>query len=156
MSSSSSSSPTTTGPALFTIPITRPKDMIGTTGTGTIVCTLPRPNIYLLTFTNPPDNRLVTPFCEAFILALDILEEKYERGVVVTTSGVGKFYSNGMDIEHARWTGGYLKGKLYALWKRILVFSRPTVALINGHAFAGGFMTAMMHDVSLCYSRWWM
>ena len=22
----------------------------------------------------------------------------------------------------------------------------PTVALINGHAFAGGFMTAMMHD----------
>lgn len=24
-----------------------------------------------------------------------------------------------------------------------------TVALINGHAFAGGFMVAMMHDVSL-------
>lgn len=124
--------------------------MIGdpNTGTGTITVSLPRPSIYLLTFSNPPDNRLVTPFCQAFILALDILEEKYERGVLVTTSAIEKFYSNGMDVEHARWTAGYVKGSLYALWRRILVFSWPTVALINGHAFAGGLMTAMMHDVS--------
>lgn len=80
---------------------------------------------------------------------MDILEEKYERGVVVTTSGIEKFYSNGMDIDHSRWTGGYMKGSLYALWRRILVCAWPTVALINGHAFAGGFMTAMMHDVSI-------
>ena len=69
----------------------------------------------------------------------------------MTTSGVEKFYSNGMDIEHAAWTRGYVRGSLYALWKRLLVYSRPTVALINGHAFAGGLMTAMMHDVSLIF-----
>lgn len=83
-----------------------PIDQVGIGGTGKIVCTQPKESVYLLNFSNPPDNRLVTPFCQAMILALDILEDRYPRGVVVTTSAIGKFYSNGMDIDHAVWTGG--------------------------------------------------
>ncbi|KAH6679471.1 ClpP/crotonase-like domain-containing protein [Halenospora varia] len=114
--------------------------------TGTITCTLPAPGVYLLTFTAPPDNRLVTPFCNTFMLALDIIEFSHPPGVVVTTSGVPKFYSNGLDLENATSTPGFFANTLFALFKRLLTYPMPTVSLINGHAFAGGFMVAMYHD----------
>lgn len=130
---------------LFELPIQGSQDL-GVGGSGKIVCTEPKPQIYLLTFTNAPDNRLVSAFCNALILALDIIETRYPRGVVITTSGVAKFYSNGMDIEHSQFTRAYMPDALYALWRRLLTYSLPTVALVNGHAFAGGAMVAMMHD----------
>ncbi|KAE8453416.1 hypothetical protein EG329_010277 [Mollisiaceae sp. DMI_Dod_QoI] len=113
---------------------------------GTVICTSPSDKIYLLTFTSPPDNRLLTPFCQTFLLALDIIEFSYPRGVVITTSGIQKFYSNGLDLEHSSSTVGFFPNSLYALFKRLLTYPMPTVALVNGHAFAGGFMVAMYHD----------
>ncbi|QIW98710.1 hypothetical protein AMS68_004228 [Peltaster fructicola] len=113
---------------------------------GSVVVTQPAEKVYLLTFTSPPDNRLVTSFCQAIILALDIIELRYEPGVVITTSGIEKFYSNGLNLEHASSTPGFFTDSLYALWLRLLTFPMPTVALINGHAFAGALMTAMMQD----------
>ncbi|KAF7196327.1 Enoyl-CoA delta isomerase 3 [Pseudocercospora fuligena] len=130
---------------LFDLPIRGEKD-IGIGGKGQIICTQPQPKVYLLTFTNAPDNRLVTAFCKTLNLALDILQHRYPPGVVMTTSSIPKFYSNGMDIEHATFSGGYMPDRLYALWKRFLTYPMPTVAVINGHAFAGGLMLAMMHD----------
>ncbi|EPS31414.1 hypothetical protein POX_h09701 [Penicillium oxalicum] len=131
---------------LFTVPIT-------STG-GTIVCTNPtakqgsetKEHIYLLTFTSPKDNRLTPTFIDAFILALDIIEHRYPRGVVVTTSGIPKFYSNGLDLELATSTEGFLDKWLWRLFRKFLTYPMPTVCLLNGHAFAGGFMLAMYHD----------
>jgi len=104
---------------LFTVPIlTSP-----TTGDpphGVFLCTSPAKDVYLLTFTALPDNRLLTSFCQAFILALDVLEFSYPPGVVITTSGIPKFYSNGLDLEHAMGTKGFFSNSLYALWKRLL------------------------------------
>ncbi|KAI9772662.1 MAG: hypothetical protein M1840_000256 [Geoglossum simile] len=122
---------------LFTIPI-EPE--------GSITCTTPQEKVYLLTFVSPPDNRLKTNFCNALHLALDTIEHKHPRGVVVTTSGIQKFYSNGLDLEHAMNTPGFWGGTLYTLWRRLLTYPMPTVALVNGHAFAGGLMLAMFHD----------
>lgn len=104
---------------LFTLPI-----LFATTSTpsGSIVCTLPAPGVYLLTWTSPPDNRLLTGFCEALLLALDIIEFSHPTGVVVTTSGIEKFYSNGLDLKHAVETKGYWQNSLYKLWKRILTY----------------------------------
>lgn len=130
---------------LFELPIGGAK-ITGKGNTGKIVCTQPRPKIYLLTFENGPDNRLVTAFCKTLLLALDIIQLRYPAGVVLTTSAIPKFYSNGMDIEHAMFTAGYMPNTLYALWKRILTYPMPTVAVCNGHTFAGGFMLASMHD----------
>ena len=48
-----------TGEVLFELPVRGDKDL-GVGGSGKIVCTQPRPQIYLVTFTNEPDNRLVT------------------------------------------------------------------------------------------------
>jgi len=66
--------------------------------------------------------------------------------VLITTSALSKFYSNGLDLEHATSTPGFFTSTLYGLWHRLLTYPMPTVALLNGHTFAGGLMVAMMHD----------
>ncbi|KAE9380635.1 enoyl-CoA hydratase/isomerase [Stipitochalara longipes BDJ] len=129
---------------LFTLPILN--SPASDKASGTVVCTSPSSGVYVLTFTSPPDNRLLTPFCQSLLLALDILEFSYPHGVVITTSGIQKFFSNGLDLEHASSTKGFFPNSLFALFKRLLTYPMPTIALINGHAFAGGFMLAMYHD----------
>ena len=92
-------------PALFVLPITP---------AGRITCTQPAPRVYLLTFESPPDNRMT------FLLALDIIDHRFPKGVVVTTSGIQKFYSNGLDYESAIKTKGFFGEVLYPLWRRLL------------------------------------
>ncbi|KAF3359668.1 hypothetical protein VDGD_07859 [Verticillium dahliae] len=128
--------------ALFTVPIPALGDHVG----GSIVCTSPAPLVYLLTWSSPPDNRLTTAFCRALLTALDIVEFSHPAGVLVTTSAITKFYSNGLDLDHAFTTPGFWTDSLYKVYHRLLTYPMPTVSLIPGHAFAGGFMTAMHHD----------
>ena len=113
---------------------------------GSIVCVQPSPQVYVLSFSSPPDNRLTPSFNASFLLALDIIENRFSKGVVVSTSSITKFYSNGLDYESAVKDPVFFRSSLYPLWWRLLTYPMPTVALINGHAFAGGLMTAMMHD----------
>ena len=128
---------------LFTIPI----PATGAHPGGSIVCTEPAPQVYVLTWTSPPDNRLTSAFCAALGAALDAVEfGPWPAGVLVTTSAVPRFYSNGLDLETAIATPGFFERELYPLWRRFLTYPMPTVALINGHCFAGGLMTAMHHD----------
>lgn len=111
---------------LFTVPI-------ASTG-GSIVCTNPttseeEKNIYLLTFTSPKDNRITTSFINAFLLALDILEHRFPKGVVITTSGIPKFYSNGLDLDHVASTEGFLVNSLWKLFRRLLTYAPPPIFL---------------------------
>ncbi|PYH93917.1 enoyl-CoA hydratase/isomerase family protein [Aspergillus ellipticus CBS 707.79] len=134
---------TTTAAPLFTIPIP--------STSGSITCTNPSPPdnpqpIYLLTFTSPPDNRLTPSFIDAFLLALDIIEHRYPKGVLITTSGIPKFYSNGLDLRLAQSTPNFVENWLWKLFRRFLTYPMPTISLLNGHAFAAGFMLAMYHD----------
>ncbi|KAI2643129.1 enoyl-CoA hydratase/isomerase [Xylaria nigripes] len=128
---------------LFTVPIPAQESH---PGGGTIICTTPAPQVYLLTFTSAPDNRLTPEFCRALLIALDIIEYGHEPGVMVTTSGIKKFYSNGINLESAIASPAFWESSLYPLYRRLLTYPMPTVALINGHAFAGGIMLAMHHD----------
>ncbi|MCJ1278157.1 hypothetical protein MMC21_005972 [Puttea exsequens] len=127
-------------PPLFTLPIVP---------SGSVTCTQPSPRVYLLTFESPPDNRMIPSFCDAFLLALDILEHRFPKGVIITTSAIQKFYSNGLDYDSAIKTKGFFQNHLYPLWRRLLTYPTPTLALLPGHAFAAGLMTAMMHDYRL-------
>ncbi|RVX69788.1 hypothetical protein B0A52_06433 [Exophiala mesophila] len=113
---------------------------------GQFVCTEPSPRVYLLSFSSPPDNRLTPEFNQTFLLALDIIEHRLPKGVVVTTSSIAKFYSNGLDFENAIRDPTFFPRSLFPLWRRLITYPMPTVALINGHAFAGGLMTAMFQD----------
>ncbi|KAK4167323.1 ClpP/crotonase-like domain-containing protein [Cladorrhinum sp. PSN259] len=132
------------GQTLFSIPIPPQGAHVG----GAIVASQPQPQVYLLTITSPPDNRLTTASCTALLDALDLIEfsGKYKPGVLITTSGISKFYSNGLDLEHALGTPGFLPNVLFKLFHRFLTYPMPTVALLPGHAFAGGLMLAMHHD----------
>lgn len=76
--------------------------------------------IYLLTFTSPPDNRLTPAFIDAFILALDIIEHRFPKGVVITTSGIGKFFSNGLDLDVVTSTDRFWERYLWKLFRRLL------------------------------------
>ncbi len=88
---------------------------------GAIVCTEPSPAVYLLTFSSPPDNRLTRVSCDAFLEALDLVEfGGYPPGVVVTTSAIPKFYSNGLDLELAMAQKDFFPDKLYKLFRRLL------------------------------------
>ncbi|KAH8896867.1 enoyl-CoA hydratase/isomerase [Thozetella sp. PMI_491] len=127
---------------LFNLPIPPLESHPG----GTIVCTLPAPRVYVLTWSSPPDNRLTPAFLSTLLLALDIIEAKYERGVVVTTSALPKFYSNGADLSFPMRDPTFWEKHFYPVLRRLITYPMPTVALVNGHAFAGGIMLAMHHD----------
>lgn len=104
---------------------------------------------YLLTFNVPSDNRLTPEMCLAFTHALDVIESELlpiEKLPVVTTSKISKFYSNGLDLERAQSTPGFWDNSINPLFKRLLEYPTPLIAMVNGHAFAGGFMIAMCHD----------
>lgn len=103
--------------SLFTIPI-------ASTG-GQITCSNPSPaeqdkTIYVLTFASGKDNRLIPAFIDALLLALDVIEHRYPKGVVVTTSGIAKFYSNGLDLGVVMSTEGFTQRWLWKLFRRFL------------------------------------
>ncbi|WP_370972019.1 enoyl-CoA hydratase/isomerase family protein [Amycolatopsis sp. cg9] len=70
------------------------------------------------------------------------------EGALVTTGG-GKFYSNGLDLEwltaHGDQAQQYVTD-VQELFARVLTLPVPTVAAVNGHAFGAGAMLAMAHD----------
>jgi enoyl-CoA hydratase/carnithine racemase len=93
------------------------------------------------------ENRFNRTFIDAFHGVLDAVESHPGPCALVTT-GSGKFYSNGLDLD---WLGsgvdttGFIES-VHALLGRILGLDVYTVAAVNGHAFAGGAMLASVHD----------
>jgi enoyl-CoA hydratase/carnithine racemase len=78
---------------------------------------------------------------------LDRIESGEAKALV--TTGSGKFYSNGLDLDwlaaHGDQGDWYL-GQVHQLLARVLVAPVPTVAAINGHAFGAGSMLGIAHD----------
>lgn len=95
------------------------------------------------------ENRFNPDFMASFTAALDEVEASTGPAALVTT-GEGKFYSNGLDLagfaEGAPEAGATTMRLLHEVFARLLGFPMTTVAAINGHAFAGGFMLSMAHD----------
>jgi Delta3-Delta2-enoyl-CoA isomerase len=67
----------------------------------------------------------------------------------LVTSARGKFFSNGLDLEWLANNGERFRDyviDVHALLARMLALPVPTVAALQGHAFAGGGMLALAHD----------
>ena len=94
------------------------------------------------------ENRFSPEWLDVVDSALDQVEAATGPAALVTT-GQGKFYSNGLDLD---WLGGHLDQydayveRVHGLFARVLTFAVPTVAALNGHAFGAGAMLAMAHD----------
>jgi len=105
-------------------------------------------DVYVLCV-NDGENRLNRKSIAAWNAALDEVENAGTPRALVTT-GTGKFYSNGLDLDWMTADGkdqteAFMKS-VHALFARMLCFPAITVAAINGHAFAGGGMLALAHD----------
>jgi enoyl-CoA hydratase/carnithine racemase len=78
---------------------------------------------------------------------LDAAEK--ESPAVLVTTGSGRFYSNGLDLD---WLGTHLDrydsylDRVEGLTSRLLTFPMPTVAAMPGHAFGFGAILALAHD----------
>jgi enoyl-CoA hydratase/carnithine racemase len=101
------------------------------------------------------ENRFNARSVAALSRALDEVEGAPGPSALVTT-GAGKFFSNGLDIG---WIGSSecsdpaaFIGEVQRLLARLLAFPRPTVAAVNGHAFAAGAMMMLAHDFAVMRS----
>ncbi|KAI7879938.1 ClpP/crotonase [Lichtheimia hyalospora FSU 10163] len=112
--------------------------------------TLKREGPLFLLHLHNKDNRFTTDFCKAIMTALQIVEDialatDEPEDMALVTYAEGKIYSNGLDLMHAVGYPPFMENYLLML-RRMVTFCIPTVAALNGHAFAGGCMLALAHD----------
>lgn len=103
--------------------------------------------VYVLTL-GADENRFHPDRLASINSALDEVEAADGPKAVVTT-GSGKFYSNGLDLDFMAANPDAAESNLadvHALFARVLAFPAPIVAAVQGHAFAAGAMLALAHD----------
>ncbi|HVY77654.1 MAG TPA: enoyl-CoA hydratase/isomerase family protein [Solirubrobacterales bacterium] len=97
------------------------------------------------------ENRFHPDLLTALESVLDQLEGHDDPAALVLT-GSGKFFSNGLDLEYMGANPEQAEATLarvHALFGRVLALDVPTVAAINGHAFAAGAMLALCFDLTV-------
>jgi enoyl-CoA hydratase/carnithine racemase len=93
------------------------------------------------------ENRFSLHFLDEIDGRLDEISNAGAAGLV--TTGTGKFYTNGLDLDWLLAHGDQMQfyvGRVHALFARVLTLPMPTAAALNGHAFGAGAMLAMAHD----------
>ncbi|MGZ4717220.1 MAG: enoyl-CoA hydratase-related protein, partial [Acidimicrobiales bacterium] len=106
-----------------------------------------RGDVWVLHMRND-ENRFNRPSVDALHAALDEVDA-IEGPAALVTTGEGKFFSNGLDLDWLMAGGDGTEGfidDVHRLLGRVLGFGAVTVAAVNGHAFAGGGMLAVAHD----------
>jgi len=95
------------------------------------------------------ENRFHPDWLAALGAALDEVEGTDGPRALVTVA-MGKFFSNGLDLDwlagHDDQWGSYVSD-VQGLLARVLALPVPTVAAIQGHAFAAGAMLTLSHDL---------
>ena len=111
-----------------------------------------RGRVAVVTMTTNPVNAQNRAFFADLHEAFDVLERDHAESPIVLT-GTGTRFSAGLDLrEHfplfagdraavASWFRDYRATNM-----RLFTYRRPTVAAVNGHAFAGGLITAAVCD----------
>lgn len=93
------------------------------------------------------ENRFTLDWLDAVDAALDTLVAGEPTALV--TTGTGKFYSNGLDLDWLMANGDRMEwyvARVQSVLARVLTLPVPTVAAVNGHAFGAGAMLAVAHD----------
>ncbi|WP_409328571.1 enoyl-CoA hydratase/isomerase family protein [Trujillonella humicola] len=110
--------------------------------------TLTREDDVLVLDLGDDENRFTPDWLTGAERALDEVEAAEGARALVTT-GSGRFYSNGLDLDwllaHPAEGQGYA-ARIEVLLARVLAAPLYTVAALPGHAFGGGAMLALAHD----------
>ena len=98
---------------------------------------------------NQADNKFSIGWLKDFNTILDKIEATKGPGALVTIATGPKIFHTGFDLE--MWKSNHLQQyESFALCQhllaRLLTFSLPTMAVINGHTYAGGLFLALAHD----------
>ncbi|MEP5765104.1 MAG: enoyl-CoA hydratase/isomerase family protein [Halieaceae bacterium] len=106
-------------------------------------------DLHLVTMNDGP-NTICPDWQQRMLEILDTVEADCGQGAALVLSGVDKFFCNGLNLEKLMTlTPDEMQqfGKRMAeIHKRFLVLPCPTVAAMNGHAFAGGAFMALSCD----------
>jgi len=108
--------------------------------------------VRLLTLDRPPANAINGDLLTDLSAALDAAAgEDSVRAVVIT--GAGRFFCAGLDIRAAGFAEEFRSGRLLDLYRdshlKLLSFPKPTIAMVNGHAIAGGVILLLACDLRL-------
>ncbi len=104
-------------------------------------------DVFVIAMTDK-ENRFNRSSVDAFHACLDEIDAA-EGPKAMVTVGEGKFFSNGLDLDWLATSEEDMFGfiaDVTRLWARILEAPFPTVAAVNGHAFAGGAMFVLAFD----------
>jgi enoyl-CoA hydratase/carnithine racemase len=97
------------------------------------------------------ENRFHPDMLAALEAVLDEIAGSDEPAALVL-AGTGKYFSNGLDLEYMGANPSEAEailGRVHGLLGRVLGLDVPTVAAVNGHAFAAGAMLALCFDVAV-------
>ncbi len=111
-----------------------------------------------VTLNRPEKRNAMNPALNREMLAvLDALELDERCGVVVLT-GAGEAFTAGMDLkEYFRETDGLppianARIKRQAtdwMWRKLMYYAKPTIAMVNGWCFGGGFTPLVACDLAI-------
>lgn len=110
--------------------------------------------VRVLTLDRPPANAINQEFMRDLSSALDDAREaEAVRALVIT--GNGPFFCGGFDLHSEAQAGGLLQEQAtgFRLYheshSKLLAFPKPTIAMVNGHAIAGGTVLVLACDYRL-------
>jgi len=110
--------------------------------------------VRLLTLDRPPANAINQEFLRDLSAALDdAREDEAVRALVII--GNGPFFCGGFDLHSEAQAGGLLQEQAtgFRLYHdshlKLLAFPKPTIAMMNGHAIAGGTVLVLGCDYRL-------
>ncbi|XP_058079867.1 enoyl-CoA delta isomerase 3-like [Magnolia sinica] len=109
-----------------------------------------RGRVYILTLTGADDHRFNPPSLDDILTALKLVDQAPDAGALVTTNE-GRYFSNGLDLKWIKTNLSHsaldiIRDKFEGMLSFMMKLGIPTLAAICGHAAAGGFMLALVHD----------
>ncbi|KAF5367000.1 hypothetical protein D9758_003987 [Tetrapyrgos nigripes] len=133
-------------------------------GNPLITLTHPKESLWIIELHNGQDSRLTTELINQGLKpALNTVERDWREGwrrsrkdknsqegkgalIIVGRKDQDKFFSNGLDFAKIVDDPNFFPMVFNPLLHRLMTFPLPTIAAINGHCFAGGFLLSLACD----------